>query len=318
MRTGTIMRSPRRRGSISSPAERVPIVTPQAVEAVATAAQPALMSVGSPPRSLLQKTPERRRPSVSFDATSPEPARRSSVSFDATSPTRTRSGSFAMRTPVRTPERPSPTRPCYHQAESLLLGSLRKSLTISERRLDPPKRRRNSSCCSPWSDDESFIGVTRPSPRRCSGSRSALAAYLAFDSPEPPKRSPFREPPYSDLPGPAPPPPVLGTPVRPRPTLDAYRTPPTRPRPVEAPIAPPVFEPPSDDGASSDDAPPPPSVVDNTMCSPPRPTRPLGPGMEPSEAREALVAFTAAAPTTPRVVRPTARRAVAVDLFASA
>ena len=101
------MRSPRRRGSISSPAERVPIVTPQAVEAVTTAAQPALMSVGSPPRSLLQKTPERRRPSVSFDATmSPEPARRSSVSFDATSPTRTRSGSFAMRTPVRTPERP--------------------------------------------------------------------------------------------------------------------------------------------------------------------------------------------------------------------
>ena len=53
------------------------------------------------------------------------------------------------------------------------------------------------------------------------------------------------------------------------------------------------------------------------MRSPPRPTRPLGPGMEP-DAREALVAFTAAAPTTPRVVRPTARRAVAVDLFASA
>ena len=224
------MRSPRRRGSISSPAERVPIVTPQAVEAVTTAAQPALMSVGSPPRSLLQKTPERRRPSVSFDATmSPEPARRSSVSFDATSPTRTRSGSFAMRTPVRTPERPSPTRPCYHQAESLLLGSLRKSLTISESSY-PPKRRRNSSCCSPWSDDDSFIGVTRPSPRRCSGSRSALAAYLAFDSPEPPKRSPFREPPYLDLTGPAPPPPVLGTPVRPRPVLDAYRTPPTQRR----------------------------------------------------------------------------------------
>ena len=255
---------------------------------------------------------------MSFDATmSPEP-RRSSVSFDATSPTRTRSGSFAMRTPVRTPERPtsSPARPCYHQAESLLLGSLRKSLTISERRLDPPKRRRNSSCTSPWSDDESFVGVTRPSPRRCSGSRSALAAYLAFDSPEPPKRSPFREPPYLDLTGPAPPPPVLGTPVRPRPTLDAYRTPPTRPRPVEAPIAPPVFEPPSDDGESSDDAPPPPSVTE-PLRSPPRPTRPLGPGMEP-DAREALVAFTAAAPTTPRVVRPTARRAVAVDLFASA
>ena len=120
-----------------------------------------------------------------------------------------------------------------------------------------------------------------------------------------------------DLTGPAPPPPVLGTPVRPRPTLDAYRTPPTRPRPVEAPIAPPVFEPPSDDGESSDDAPPPPSVTE-PLRSPPRPTRPLGPGMEPSEAREALVAFTAAAPTTPRVVRPTARRAVAVDLFASA
>ena len=275
------MRSPRRRGSISSPAERVPIVTPQAVEAVTTAAQPAMMSVGSPPRSLLQKTPERRRPSVSFDATmSPEPARRSSVSFDATSPTRTRSGSFAMRTPVRTPERPSPTRPCYHQAESLLLGSLRKSLTISESSY-PPKRRRNSSCCSPWSDDDSFIGVTRPSPRRCSGSRSALAAYLAFDSPEPPKRSPFREPPYLDLTGPAPPPPVLGTPVRPRPVLDAYRTPPTRPRPVEAPIAPPVFEPPSDDGESSDDAPPPPLVTEPMMRSPPRPTRPLGPGMEP-------------------------------------
>ena len=188
--------------------------------------------------------------------------------------------SFAMRTPVRTPERPSPTRPCYHQAESLLLGSLRKSLTISESSY-PPKRRRNSSCCSPGSDDDSFIGVTRPSPRRCSGSRSALAAYLAFDSPEPSKRSPFREPPYLDLTGPAPPPPVLGTPVRPRPVLDARRTPPTRPRPVEAPIAPPVFEPPSDDGESSDDAPPPPLVTEPMMRSPPRPTRPLGPGMEP-------------------------------------
>lgn len=305
----TTMRSPHRRGSIAAPAERVPVVTPQTL-GLGTEASPARLALGSPPKSLLQRTLERRRSgSVSFETLASPKLQRT--------PERRRSGSVSFEAPrVLTA---SPARPCYFsddRAQSLLLGSLRKSLTISERRDTPPKRPR----CFSWSDDDSFLSPARPSPRRASGSRSALAAYLAFDSPEPPKRSPTHHQHYLDLAGQAPPPPALSTPVRSsrRVLLDAYRTPPTRRVPFEPPAAVRLlsvaadFEPPSDDGdsSSSGDV----RFPDPPAFSPPRPNRPHATSFSEAELAEALVAFTAAAPTTPRVLKPKAVRAVGVDL----
>ena len=132
-----------------------------------------------------------------------------------------------MRTPVRTPERPSPTRPCYHQAESLLLGSLRKSLTIL--RVSTTQTGANSAAAAPVR--RRLAGVTRPSPRRCSGSRVALAAICVRFS-RTAERSPSASRLGFDGPGAA-----AAGPGHARAAasdVGLRRTPPTRPRPVEA------------------------------------------------------------------------------------